>query len=453
MVRRHELTEEQWRVVEAVLPVSGAKGRPRVDDRLLVNAMLYKAKTGIAWRDLPELTRGRTRDVLVRMDGDVTETSWIPLEQCNIDANGIVTGPALQEQKALHLTAFTMLATAPTAADTPLPDAELEPLMQPVLDDLLAAMARDDRDAARVVLHRYREELQLVKRSRLAHMSARLTSVKIWVSGGRAAPVELAKPVVVKRASPSEAKSKAAERASETQDRSSNGLRDSDIGRVGNIVVSLERAQLQNDPDSARDLLKQNAKLLTAFESANVAKGLRYRLADIRVWLTTLDSVSAPPAVPPKPQTPTPLSAPAPAPAQVQPAPVDSRAPRPSPHRMANRLEALLQAVASEHRTLARNELTAQLAVSAPELARLLLTIGRADLEIGSPLLAALILTPSGEPDKIFEQIATQLGYQPIGEDWDWATVQRRELERVHACYTSEPLPQPLLLAPSAPRQ
>lgn len=54
VVRRHELTEEQWRVVEALLPVSGAKGRPRVDDRRVVNAMLFKAKTGIAWRDLPE---------------------------------------------------------------------------------------------------------------------------------------------------------------------------------------------------------------------------------------------------------------------------------------------------------------------------------------------------------------------------------------------------------------
>lgn len=29
-------------------------GRPRVDDRRVINGMLYKAKTGIAWRDLPE---------------------------------------------------------------------------------------------------------------------------------------------------------------------------------------------------------------------------------------------------------------------------------------------------------------------------------------------------------------------------------------------------------------
>lgn len=54
MVRRHELTDEQWLVVEPLLPVSGAAGRPRVDDRRVINGMLYKCKTGIAWRDLPE---------------------------------------------------------------------------------------------------------------------------------------------------------------------------------------------------------------------------------------------------------------------------------------------------------------------------------------------------------------------------------------------------------------
>ncbi|OLF04294.1 IS5 family transposase [Actinophytocola xanthii] len=54
MVRRHELTDEQWAVLEPLLPASGVKGRPRVDDRRVINGMLYKCKTGIAWRDLPE---------------------------------------------------------------------------------------------------------------------------------------------------------------------------------------------------------------------------------------------------------------------------------------------------------------------------------------------------------------------------------------------------------------
>jgi transposase len=41
-------------MIEPLLPVSGAKGHPSVDDRRVINGMLYKAKTGVAWRDLPE---------------------------------------------------------------------------------------------------------------------------------------------------------------------------------------------------------------------------------------------------------------------------------------------------------------------------------------------------------------------------------------------------------------
>jgi transposase len=53
-VRRHELTDEQWQAIEPLLPPSGTKGRPRADDRRVIDGMLHKAKTGIAWRDLPE---------------------------------------------------------------------------------------------------------------------------------------------------------------------------------------------------------------------------------------------------------------------------------------------------------------------------------------------------------------------------------------------------------------
>jgi transposase len=54
VVRRHELTDEQWQAIQPLLPPSGTKGRTRVDDRRVINGMLLKAKTGMAWRDLPE---------------------------------------------------------------------------------------------------------------------------------------------------------------------------------------------------------------------------------------------------------------------------------------------------------------------------------------------------------------------------------------------------------------
>ncbi|MFI5611847.1 IS5 family transposase [Amycolatopsis sp. NPDC051903] len=54
MARRHELTDGQWQAIAPLLPVPGAKTRPRVDDRRVRNGMLFKAKTGVAWRARPQ---------------------------------------------------------------------------------------------------------------------------------------------------------------------------------------------------------------------------------------------------------------------------------------------------------------------------------------------------------------------------------------------------------------
>jgi len=37
----------------AIAPGLGGEGRPRVNDRQVFNGMLFKAKTGVAWRDGP----------------------------------------------------------------------------------------------------------------------------------------------------------------------------------------------------------------------------------------------------------------------------------------------------------------------------------------------------------------------------------------------------------------
>ena len=55
MLRRHELTDQQWNAIKDLLP--GKKGDPGVtakDNRLFVNAIFFVAKTGVPWRDLPE---------------------------------------------------------------------------------------------------------------------------------------------------------------------------------------------------------------------------------------------------------------------------------------------------------------------------------------------------------------------------------------------------------------
>ena len=54
MIRR-ELTDEQWRHIEPLIPGKpGDKGRHGKDNRLFVDAVLWLVRAGAPWRDLPE---------------------------------------------------------------------------------------------------------------------------------------------------------------------------------------------------------------------------------------------------------------------------------------------------------------------------------------------------------------------------------------------------------------
>ena len=54
-MKRHEVTDEQWEVIQPILPTRTAKtGRPPSDPRLMLNGILWILRTGSPWRDLPE---------------------------------------------------------------------------------------------------------------------------------------------------------------------------------------------------------------------------------------------------------------------------------------------------------------------------------------------------------------------------------------------------------------
>ena len=56
-MKRYELAKEQWERVKAILPPerTGQRGRPRKDDRKMLNGMLWIARSGAQWRELPEV--------------------------------------------------------------------------------------------------------------------------------------------------------------------------------------------------------------------------------------------------------------------------------------------------------------------------------------------------------------------------------------------------------------
>jgi transposase len=53
-----DLTDEQWQVVEPLIPVPprrpDGRGRPRIDAREILNGILWVMRTGAPWRDMPE---------------------------------------------------------------------------------------------------------------------------------------------------------------------------------------------------------------------------------------------------------------------------------------------------------------------------------------------------------------------------------------------------------------
>ena len=54
-VRRYGIRDDQWERIKDFLPGrDGMIGRPAMDNRLFIDAVLYRYRAGIPWRDLPE---------------------------------------------------------------------------------------------------------------------------------------------------------------------------------------------------------------------------------------------------------------------------------------------------------------------------------------------------------------------------------------------------------------
>ena len=52
-MRRHELSDAEWKRIEGILPVRTGP-RSKRGDRAFVNAVIWRVRTGVPWRDLPE---------------------------------------------------------------------------------------------------------------------------------------------------------------------------------------------------------------------------------------------------------------------------------------------------------------------------------------------------------------------------------------------------------------
>lgn len=53
VTRTESLTDEEWALVEPLMPRPDGAGRPFRDHRMVVEGIIYRYRTGIAWRDPP----------------------------------------------------------------------------------------------------------------------------------------------------------------------------------------------------------------------------------------------------------------------------------------------------------------------------------------------------------------------------------------------------------------
>ena len=104
MPRREDLNDEQWQVIEPLLlkPERRAdgRGRPRTDDREVLNGILWILRSGARWQDLPErfpsyqmchrrfqywVDGGVFRQILEALAEDLRKRGKLDLAQCFID--------------------------------------------------------------------------------------------------------------------------------------------------------------------------------------------------------------------------------------------------------------------------------------------------------------------------------------------------------------------------------
>lgn len=105
MARREELNDEQWAVIEPLLPEppkrEDGKGRPRRDDREVLNGILWILRSGARWQDLPArfppyqtchrrfqewVRAGVLRRVLEALAEDLRSRGKLDLSECFVDA-------------------------------------------------------------------------------------------------------------------------------------------------------------------------------------------------------------------------------------------------------------------------------------------------------------------------------------------------------------------------------
>jgi transposase len=104
-----DLTDEQWEVVRSLIPVpprrADGRGRPRVEDRRILDGILWIMRTGAPWHDLPDKYppyqtchrrfqhwrgAGVFKGILEALARDLKERGDLDLSECFVDGSFVI---------------------------------------------------------------------------------------------------------------------------------------------------------------------------------------------------------------------------------------------------------------------------------------------------------------------------------------------------------------------------
>ena len=108
MARREELNDEQWSLINPLFekePPVRTRGRPKRDNREVLNGILWILRSGARWCDLPDrfppyqtchrrfqqwVKSGKLREILETLAEDLRTRGELDLSECFIDGTFIV---------------------------------------------------------------------------------------------------------------------------------------------------------------------------------------------------------------------------------------------------------------------------------------------------------------------------------------------------------------------------
>lgn len=91
-MRRHELSDAQWKIVEPLMPKNGRRGGQWKDHRVVLNGILWRTATGAPWRDLPD-RYGPWQTVYERFNRWCRDGRWariVEALQIRLDERGLI---------------------------------------------------------------------------------------------------------------------------------------------------------------------------------------------------------------------------------------------------------------------------------------------------------------------------------------------------------------------------